>query len=115
MAVPALPRHPFVPQPADGRALRVREDGAEAEEQVDGDDDEPDKLSHPALGKVQQQNGKRGLAPGRGRDGEDAGQVGNEEVVDKVVYVPRVLAEAVVDVDGQRGRLGDEGELMIDQ
>ena len=113
MGVPAVPWHARIPQSLDGRALHVGKEGAEAEEEVDGDDAEPNEAALPALGEAQECYGEGGLAPCGGCYGADAGYVGHEEVGRPVRYVPAMFAEAVMHADGKHRGLSDQSPLRL--
>lgn len=111
MLRPAFTVNSTIPQSSDRRALSVREDSAETQEEVDCNQKEPHGPSLPALGKSQKSYGKRALAPGGSNDRAHAGDVGNIKVRWPVCDVPAMLAEAMVDIDRQQASLRNEHAL----
>ena len=87
--------------------MDVGEEGTEAEKQVDGKDDNPDKLADPARGNSKQRNGKRRLAPGSGHDGTYTRNVGHQQVVVPVGNIIGVFPKSIAHPYRENGRLSN--------
>lgn len=96
---PALAGEVHHPQLFDGPTPSPCHDSAGAEHGVDRHYDEPYKALLPARGDAQEGHGKGRLAPGGANDHEGARKRRHKEHRGIVLegYVPRVLAEAVLD------------------
>jgi len=99
-AEPAVARDPDadVPQRLDGPAPDPLEQGDEAQHEIDRDEHEPDDAPGPAFRDAQQRDGEGRLGPGGRQDGEEAGEVREEEQRRQVVGRDEaaVLAQAEV-------------------
>ena len=96
-------------------ALHINEDATEPQGDVHAENDIPDQPASPAVGESQQCNGEGRLAPGGGSDGGNACDISDEQIVVPVLNIPGVLAEAVMDVDGQQRSLQDETDLTLSE
>jgi hypothetical protein len=71
-------------------------------EDVERDDDEPDKNLHPATGQAKKGEGERSLAGADGEDGEESGADADESIVLNVLQ--RKVGEMVSEAQGDVGR-----------